>query len=683
LVRKQVRRVQILDPAAGTGTFLNEVIKLVYSRFKDQEGLWPGFVENELLQSLYGFELLMAAYAMAHMKLGITLIDTGYEPNGIQRLGVYLTNSLEEGDTGDEIPNLFGIARALTEEAHGANKVKNDTPVMVVIGNPPYSGESFNKGDFAKGLVANYKVEPGGKEKLKERNPKWINDDYVKFIALAEHMIEKNGEGVLGFITNHSYLDNPTFRGMRWHLSKTFNKIYILDLHGNMKKREVAPDGSKDENVFDIEQGVSIILGVKKVTLNDEPAKLYRSDLWGKRQDKYDILSSSRLDSIEWQKINLDPHQYGFTFDKDLKIQAEYNQGICVTDLFPVNSVGIVTARDSMSIQFNQENMQVVVDDFSSLEPEELRAKYKLGEDVRDWSVERAIKDIKIHEGEYIPIAYRPFDTRASYFTGTSRGFHCYPRIGIMRQYLLGDNVGLMVCRQQKTRGFHHILVHKIVVESSFVSNKTSEIGSSFPLYLYFDEAHKLKRQPNIDTKFVEQLLANLKNYKWIEDHKIKNTKDHNEVSPLDILDYVYGILHSPSYRERYVDFLKSNFPRVPKAKDSNQFWQIVGLGARLRKLHLLDDHELNNLVTTYPVNGPSAVERVAFNDNKVWINDTQYFGNVSKVVWDFYVGSYQPAQKWLKDRKNMKLSNEDIVHYQKIIKVLVETDKIMKQIDA
>jgi predicted helicase len=250
---------------------------------------------------------------------------------------------------------------------------------MVVIGNPPYSGESFNKGDFAKGLVANYKVEPGGKEKLKERNPKWINDDYVKFIALAEHMIEKNGEGVLGFITNHSYLDNPTFRGMRWHLSKTFNKIYILDLHGNMKKREVAPDGSKDENVFDIEQGVSIILGVKKVTLNDEPAKLYRSDLWGKRQDKYDILSSSRLDSIEWQKINLDPHQYGFTFDKDLKIQAEYNQGICVTDLFPVNSVGIVTARDSMSIQFNQENMQVVVDDFSSLEPEELRAKYKLG----------------------------------------------------------------------------------------------------------------------------------------------------------------------------------------------------------------------------------------------------------------------------------------------------------------
>ncbi len=257
---KEVHKVQILDPATGTGTFLAEVVKHIYKKFEGQQGIWSNYVENHLLPRLNGFELLMASYAMAHLQLDLLLTETGYKPSSDQRFRVYLTNSLEEShpDTG----TLF--ANWLSSEANEANHIKRDTPVMCIIGNPPYSGESANKGEWIMNLMEDYKKEPGGKEKLKERNPKWINDDYVKFIRFSSHLIEKNGEGILAFINPHGYLDNPTFRGMRWHLMKTFDKIYTIDLHGNAKKKETAPDGSIDQNVFDIMQGVSINIFVKK-----------------------------------------------------------------------------------------------------------------------------------------------------------------------------------------------------------------------------------------------------------------------------------------------------------------------------------------------------------------------------------------------------------------------------------
>ena len=257
---QEVHRVQILDPATGTGTFLAEVIKYIHKKFEGQQGIWSSYVDTHLLPRLNGFELLMASYAMAHLQLDLLLTQTGYKPTTNQRFRVYLTNSLEEShpDTG----TLF--ANWLSAEANEANYIKRDTPVMCIIGNPPYSGESSNNGEWIMKLMEDYKKEPGGKEKLKERNPKWINDDYVKFIRFSSHLIEKNGEGILAFINPHGYLDNPTFRGMRWHLLKTFDKIYTIDLHGNAKKKETAPDGSADQNVFDIMQGVSINIFVKK-----------------------------------------------------------------------------------------------------------------------------------------------------------------------------------------------------------------------------------------------------------------------------------------------------------------------------------------------------------------------------------------------------------------------------------
>jgi type I restriction-modification system DNA methylase subunit len=256
LLEQEVHRVQILDPATGTGTFLAEVVKQIHKRFKGQQGIWSSYVETHLLPRLNGFELLMASYAMAHLQLDLLLTETGYKPTKDQRFKIFLTNSLEEHhpDTG----TLF--ANWLSTEANEANRIKRDTPVMCVIGNPPYSGESANKGEWIMKLMEDYKKEPGGKEKLKERNPKWINDDYVKFLRYGQHFIEKNGSGVLAFINPHGYLDNPTFRGMRWNLLKTYDKIYTIDLHGNSKKKETALDGSVDINVFDIEQGVSINL---------------------------------------------------------------------------------------------------------------------------------------------------------------------------------------------------------------------------------------------------------------------------------------------------------------------------------------------------------------------------------------------------------------------------------------
>ena len=355
----KVHKVQILDPATGTGTFLAEVVKQIHKKFQGQQGIWSNYVETHLLPRLNGFELLMASYAMAHLKLDLLLTETGFKPTSNQRLKVYLTNSLEEHhpDTG----TLF--ANWLSTEANEANHIKRDTPVMCVIGNPPYSGESANKGEWIMSLMEDYKKEPGGKEKLKERNPKWINDDYVKFLRYGQHYIEKNGSGVLAFINPHGFLDNPTFRGMRWNLLKTYDKIYTIDLHGNSKKKETAPDGSADQNVFDIMQGVSINIFVKtgKKKAN-ELGKVLHYDLYGKREFKYDFLNENSIQSIDFNELPNVAPMY-FMVQKDFEAQASYDKGFQVNDLFTINNVGVVTSRDSFVID---ESKSVLSNSFPS-----------------------------------------------------------------------------------------------------------------------------------------------------------------------------------------------------------------------------------------------------------------------------------------------------------------------------
>lgn len=349
-IKKEMHRVQILDPATGTGTFLAEVVNQIYDKFHDMQGMWQSYVNDHLLPRLHGFELLMASYAVAHLKLDMLLEQTGFNhAENKKRLKIYLTNSLEEchPDTG----SLW--AQWLSDEASAANRIKRDCPVMVMIGNPPYSGESQNKGEWIMHLMEDYKKEPGGETQLKERNPKWINDDYVKFIRLAQYYIERNKYGVIGFINPHGFLDNPTFRGMRWNLLKTFDKIYTINLHGNYKKKEVCPDGSPDENVFDIQQGVSINMFIKTGEKKaKELAKVFYYDLYGKREEKYDFLTNTLFSEVEYKELNPIAPMYFFV-PKDFELMEEYEKGVKVNDLFSLGSMGITTGRDKemVSIQ--------------------------------------------------------------------------------------------------------------------------------------------------------------------------------------------------------------------------------------------------------------------------------------------------------------------------------------------
>ncbi|MDR0472417.1 MAG: hypothetical protein LBH43_01930, partial [Treponema sp.] len=447
---REFHKVQILDPAVGTGTFLAEVLNAVYSRFTGQQGMWAGYCEEHLIPRLNGFEILMASYAMAHFKLDMTLRETGYSNEGDSRLRVFLTNSLEEPE---DTASKFPMVEWLTQEANEATNVKKDTPVMVILGNPPYSGESanFTKEDF----LAHYKKEPGGSEKLKEKNPKWINDDYVKFIRYGQNFIEKYGGGVLAFINNHSFLDNPTFRGMRWNVLQTFDKIYILDLHGNAKKKETAPDGGKDVNVFDIKQGVSINIFIKSgKKKNEKQADVFHADIFGERERKYALLLENTINSINWKK--LDPvHPYFFFAPKDFSNDEEYTKGFSIQELFPSCSNGLFTARDNFTIHFTKQQVIDVIKEFLLLDNETARSRFELGEDVRDWSVIGARNDLTENPdfNKIVKINYRPFDTRYTYYTGHTKGFHCMPRGKFMRHFLEGKNIGLIIGRQGQAVG--------------------------------------------------------------------------------------------------------------------------------------------------------------------------------------------------------------------------------------
>lgn len=682
-IEQEVHKIQILDPATGTGTFLAEVIKLIYKKFEGQQGIWSNYVENHLLPRLNGFELLMASYAMAHLKLDLLLSDTGFKPTKDQRFRVFLTNSLEEyhPDTGTLWANW------LSNEATEANRIKRETPVMCVIGNPPYRGESANKGKWIMNLMEDYKKEPGGEVRLKEKNPKWINNDYVKFIRYGQHYIERNGVGILAFINPHGFLDNPTFRGMRWNLLTTFDKIYTIDLHGNSKKKESAPDGSTDVNVFDIMQGVSINLFVKTgKKKKKELGKVLHFDIYGKRDYKYDYLLKNSIASVDFQEIpNVAPNY--FFVAKDFEAKKEYDKGFSISELFPLNNVGIVTARDSFTIHNSKEEVGNTIKAFLSLDAEVARNKFNLGKDVRDWKVSFARKDLESNypnTGVFTQIAYRLFDDRWTFYTGKSKGFHCYPRTEVMQHFIKGKNVGLTLCKQLKTGdNYLHVFITNKIIESSYVSNRTSEITSVFPLYQYQilngqqTSERETERSANLKEGIIQQIAKNLGLIFTIEKETAENT-----FAPIDILDYIYAVLYSQTYRKKYKEFLKIDFPRVPYPKDKDIFWQLVKLGRELRLIHLLESPLVNKFITQYPEAGENIVEKIQYSSGKVFINENQYFDNVPEIAWNFYIGGYQPAQKWLKDRKDRKLEFEDILHYQKIIVALTETDRIMKEID-
>lgn len=663
----ETHRVQILDPATGTGTFLDEIVRHIHSKMSGQAGMWPSYVNQDLLPRLHGFELMMASYTIAHLKLGLTLAETGV-PNLEKRLQIYLTNSLEEAKWSKENQwNIFGLLESITDEARQADEVKRDNPVMIVVGNPPYSGISTNVGKWITEKIEDYKYIDGVHFGEKKH---WLQDDYVKFFRLGESLIEKNGEWILAYITNHGYLDNPTFRGMRWHLLQTFDYIYIVDLHGNSKKKETAPDGSKDENVFDIQQGTAIFVGVKNKEKKEwEPGRVTHIDQYGKRQSKYDWLETNSL-VLATELIPADP--YYFFVPKNTDGQGEYEAGFSVGEIFPVNWSWIVTARDEFVISYDKKSLSEKMQDFINLSVSEARIKYNLREDVESWKVEWAQKEVKEtinSENSIISIAYRPFDLRYIYYTKKSSWIIARPNWGIMTHLMTKENIALDICRQWATDEWTLISIIKTVVDNSYVSNRTKERGYTFPLYLYSNSENLewTTKTPNLDATIWAKISESV----------------GRDTTPEEVLDYIYAVLHSPSYREKYKEFLKIDFPRVPYPTSRKQFESLVTLGGELRALHLLESPVVENYITTFPVAGTNEVEKVTYTDGCVYINAEQYFGDVPEVAWNFYIWWYQPAQKWLKDRKCRTLTWEDIAHYQSMIVALTETSRVMGEVDG
>ena len=687
-------RLLILDPACGTGTFLYNVIDRIRETFRDNRGAWASYVREHLLPRLYGFELLMAPYAVAHFKIELQLKgrdlppelnDLKFEPSANDRLRIYLTNALDSIKNPDQ--EEMSLMRWLTEEARSAQRVKDELPIMVVIGNPPYSGHSANPNVAIDALVRDYYQVDG--EPLGEANPKWLQDDYVKFIRFGQWRIEQTGEGILAFITNHGYLDNPTFRGMRQQLLRTFSEIYILDLHGNSKKRERAPDGGKDENVFDIQQGVSIGIFVKRRDADPaQPARLYHRDLWGKRAEKYAALDALSLESPGWQPLTPTPPFYLFV-PQNTDLRAEYESFWRVTDFMPLNSVGILTARDSLTIQFTSQAAIEVARDFASLPPEDAREKYELGADTRDWKVELAQADLResrLQERYVMPILYRPFDVRYTYYTGHSKGFICRPRREVMR-HLTKDNLTLVTVRQVAEGVFNHVLAINGLIDGHI----TKGIAYAFPLYVYLDSergetAHGLAwevsergRYPNLSRAFVAAFAERL-GLRFLTEGRgdLLST-----FGPEDILCYSYAILHSPSYRARYAEFLKLDFPRVPLPKDLPTFRRLAEIGGQLVALHLLRRAPAQR--PRFPISGDNRVGRrhPRYAEGRVYLNERQYFEGVSEAVWRFQIGGYQVAEKWLKDRRERALNYDELEHYRSVLGVLAETLALMAEIDA
>ncbi|RLL82913.1 hypothetical protein CN13_05960 [Petrotoga sp. HKA.pet.4.5] len=658
--------VNVLDPAIGTGTFFWITFLVALGELKNQglRGIIFDKIENHLLKHFYGFEILITPYVISHLKITDLLQRWHYRFKDDDRIQVYLTNTLEQSEVHD--PLLF--MREITEESRIANQIKTEKPILVLIGNPPYSGISANKGKWIDDLLKKgYTRADGSKDDgyykvdgnpLDEKNPKWLQDDYVKFIRYAQWKIDKNGEGVIGFITNHSYLDNPTFRGMRESLLQSFDRIFILNLHGNSLKKEKCPDGSKDENVFDIRQGVAIGIFIKNKNLREK--KVYYTDLWGLREDKYRWLDRHSIDNVNWQEVKpISP--FYFFVPKDTSLEEEYNKFWKITDIFPVNSVGVVTARDHFTIKWKPEDAWTTVTEFVQMSPEEARTRFILRKDVRDWKVVFAQKDLKesgLDKNKIVPILYRPFDIRYTYYTGTSRGFHCMPRPEVMK-HMLKENLGLITVRQVAEGIFNHAYVTNTIIESRItLSNKG--IAFLFPLYLYSDWEKKANIDPDI--------------------YKTLSEKYNKELTPEDIFYYIYAILYSPTYRKKYEEFLKHDFPRIPFVDDYEEFKKLAELGKELVELHLMRKRLPTSV--KFDVIGSNIVEKVKYENGKVWINKEQYFDGVPEEIWDFYIGGYQVLDKWLKSRKNRKLESKGIEQFLQIVEIIRETIRLMKEID-
>jgi predicted helicase len=730
-IKPETPFVQILDPATGTGTFLVEAIELIHKTMEGRwkaEGrsekaikdAWNDYVPQHLLPRLTGFELMMAPYAIAHMKIGLKLVETGYKFESEERAQIYLTNALEPAR---ELKMEFDfIAEALAHEALASNNSKSNTAFTVILGNPPYAGHSKNNNIKAiVDLVHHYKRE--WPDLLKPGQGKWLQDDYVKFIRLAQFFLDRTGYGILGFITNHSYLDNPTFKGMRTKLKQSFDQIRILDLHGNVKKKEKSPDGKADGGVFeDVAQGVAICEAIKFSGRSFE-GQLWRDELYGSVSSKLDFLifSESKIEGSLRCAI-LEPECFFHKVDSSLK--SEWNVFCKTSTLFGENgdpAPGIVTTHDEFAISFSREEQIEKVRWLLNTDSEkEARERFQLCTQ-EQWIYAIAKQKLSTVEwGEDVaPISYRPFDERITVYNNQV-AVHLRDRA--MSHMLSGGNIGLITTRQrsQATGVWSNVFIADRIIESTTISNKTKEINYLMPLWLKASVNEVIKR-PNIDRNFAivfgkqielayedgikrgqqESFGLDYRKTKAEQTSLLESVWDGRgdltkTFGPRDLFDWIYTVLHAPSYRLRYAEFLKSNFPRIPTPATRDLFQKLVKLGRDLVALHLLKTDEAPTLKNPDIRFAGSGEARVAkgfpeYQNGKVMINATRWFEDVPSETWEFHVGGYQVCEKWLKDRaakggKNPSpgrvLTDEDVLHYRRIVTSLTETRRLMAEID-
>jgi hypothetical protein len=675
-------RVVVLDPAAGTGTFLASVIDRIRNIEirQGRGGNWNAYVREHLIPRILGLELLMAPYTVCHLKLGLMLEKSGFKFKDDERIGVYLTNSLEEPQV---LMESSPFTKALHEEGAAAGRLKGAAPVMVVLGNPPYSGHSANSGEFLKKLLHGSDILSGEDAEsyfhvdgvsIGERQPKWLNDDYVKFIRFSQWKIERNGSGILAFITNHNYLSAPTFRAMRASLLNTFDDIFVLDLHGSTKRRDVAEDGSVDQNVFDIMQGVAIVIFVKRGSeLSDGVNRVHYQSLRGPRSSpagsnvpgKYAWLATNSVATTNWQSV--EPLAPYFLFvPRSKTLSEEYEKGISLKMLFHNSGVGIVAGRDHFNFAFTKAEMEGRLVEFMSMSDDEARERFELGKDSTAWSVRNARKDIAKHGrvDELVkPAAYRPFDRRFTYYTGDSNGFLARPTPKVNRPMADGPNLALCTARSvEVSSGWSHVFAVDSMVQHHAVSTK--EVNHIFPLWTYSEVMGQMSKRHNLQSAAIAHIAERL----GIPfEEGASGRKD--AFGEQDVFEYSLAVLHSAEYRLRYAEPLRDDYARIPFTSDLDLYSRLRQVGADILAIELLQSEDSGP--GTFPINGSNEVTAqkiVVDGEGRVWINDDQYFAGVDEQMKTFSIGGIKVVTQWLSDRRGRMLTTDDVTTYLSIL---------------
>ncbi len=649
------KKITVLDFATGTGTFILEILKQILHSVPPDSTKQKILIQEHILKNIYGFEYLIAPYTIAHLKLSQFLKDNHYELQAKERLQIYLTNTIEPLKTQF---NVF--VQALSQEGETAQKIK-DKPILVITGNPPYSNSSTNRSPFIINLLNDYKIG------LNEQKIN-LDDDYIKFIRFAHNKIEKTGKGIVAVITNNSYLDGVTHRRMREKLQEDFDKIYVVNLHGNSLKKE------GDENVFDIRVGVSILFLVRLEKRLKEKEVYYfstKENAFITRKQKFEYLESVDLKGVHFKKLTLTAPYFWLT-DKIIDDKNNYHQFWSVTDIFNTYSVGIGTKADKISIDFDKNKLEKRIHKILSDKPKilELIRAYNLNENTT-WEYERALK-ANFDKNKITEYDYRPFDTRYIFY---DNNFLSRSRKEVMDNFYARENLGIIVPRQSKLPDYKHIFItDKVSDESYLAGGRDLGAGVVFPLYLYSEQ------NGNGNGIFFDKQEGRKLNFSDKFKQFIKKTYI-DKFSAEAIFYYMYAVLHSPTYRANYIEFLRIDFPKVPFTQDLTTFAKLSEIGESLAKAHTCKEIPMQNVGLPMGL-GETEVTKIALKENRLYYNETNYFDKVSEEIYHFKIGSYWVLDKYLKERKNRRLENAEIVKLEEIINIIDFTLKQMQIID-